>query len=65
MESKTFSKWNSLMGIFLASLYVMYRNRILEPKVKESMSSVAVAYTFPAFTNAAHCASASQGALNK
>jgi hypothetical protein len=50
------------MGIFLASLKVMCLSRILEPKVSASMSSVAVAKTFPDFTRAAHCASASQGA---
>jgi len=34
----------------------------VEPNVRESMSSVAVANTFPAFTMEAHCASASHGA---
>lgn len=33
------------------------------PRVRASISSVAVAYTFPAFANAAHCASASHGAF--
>ena len=50
------------MGIFLASLNVMCLNRTFDPKVSASMSSVAVPYTFPALTSAAHCASASQGA---
>uniref|UniRef100_A0A182FTC8 Uncharacterized protein n=1 Tax=Anopheles albimanus TaxID=7167 RepID=A0A182FTC8_ANOAL len=35
---------------------------MLEPNVSASMSSVAVAYTLPAFTRAAHWASASHGA---
>ena len=46
----------------LASLKVRCRRRTLEPKVSASMSSVPVAYTRPAFTSAAHCASASHGA---
>ena len=47
---------------YLASLAVRCLSSTVEPKVSESMSSVAVAYTFPAFTMAAHWASASHGA---
>ena len=61
----TLARWNSLMGIFLASLKVMCLRRTFDPKVSASMSSVAVPYTFPAFTRAAHCASASHGAWRR
>ena len=47
---------------YLASLEVRLRTSILEPNVRASISSVAVAYTLPALVNAAHCASASHGA---
>ena len=46
----------------LASLAVKFLKRIVEPNVRASMSSVAVANTTPPFTRAAHCASASHGA---
>jgi hypothetical protein len=53
------------MGIFLASEKVKWRMRMGVPRVSASISSVAVAYTFPAFANAAQVASASQGAYKK
>ena len=48
-----------------ASLAVRWRNMTLEPNVRQSISSVAVAYTRPAFTMDAHWASASQGAYER
>ena len=53
-----------LTEVYLASLNVKWRNRIEEPNVSASISSVPVAKTFPALTSAAHWASASQGAWN-
>ena len=47
-----------------ASLAVRCRSWMEEPKVRQSMSSVAVANTFPVFAMAAHWASASHGAYN-
>ena len=48
--------------MYLASLMVRWRTRIGELNASESISSVAVANTFPARTSSPHCASASPGA---
>jgi uncharacterized membrane protein YjjP (DUF1212 family) len=74
---RTFSRSISLMGIFLCSEKVRCLNSIGARNVNVSISSLAAAYTyhqsidrngrngntFPARARAAHCASASQGAL--
>lgn len=49
---------------YFASLAVTCLSRTFVPKVSPSMSSVAVAKTFPALTRAAQLASASHGAFN-
>ncbi len=49
---------------YFASLAVRCLSSTFVPKVSPSMSSVAVANTFPALTRAAQLASASQGAYN-
>ena len=41
------------------------RRRTVDPKVRASISSVAVAYTLPDLVRAAHWASASQGACSE
>lgn len=53
------------MPTYFASLAVRCRRRTLVPKVRPSISSVAVAKTFPALTRAAQLASASHGAYDK
>jgi hypothetical protein len=73
---RTFSRSISLMGIFLCSEKVRCLNNIGARNVNVSISSLAAAYTyhqsshikgrvgtFPARARAAHCASASHGAL--
>lgn len=53
------------MSAHLASATVRFLSSTVVPKVRASISSVPVAYTLPALTRAAHCASASPGAYNK
>lgn len=50
------------MSPHLASATVKFLSSTVVPKVRASISSVPVAYTLPALTRAAHCASASPGA---
>lgn len=50
---------------YFASLAVRCLSRTFVPKVRPSMSSVAVAKTFPALTRAAQLASASHGACKR